>query len=112
LGAQVTDQGGEVLERVHRAEDVEVGAHEHGIDRVLVEPCGQAAIEVLKAVERDVARADRLEEVAFGLRQRRAAAGEQDEAAADDVVEAARVPVEADGALDRARTGERSAGGH
>ena len=66
LGAQVVDQRGDVVGRLDGAEDVGVGAHEHGLEAVLVEPGGQAAVEVLELVEGDDVRADALQEL--GLR--------------------------------------------
>jgi hypothetical protein len=61
---------------------------------VLVEPGGQAAVEVLELVEGDGAGADALEERHVVVGQVDRAPGEQDELLADHVVEAALAAVQ------------------
>ena len=62
LGAQVVDERREVVEAFDGAEDVGVGPHDDRLDAVLVEPGGQAAVEILELLERDDVGADGLEE--------------------------------------------------
>ena len=112
VGAQVVDQRGDVVERLDGAEDVGVGAHEHGVEAVLVEPGGQPAVEVLE-LRRGRRRARRCARGTPRASPDRCGRppGEQDELLADDVVEAALAAVDADHALHGAMAGQRPARG-